>query len=84
VGLALISIVSLVFALKSGTGSVQIFGCLAFLATSLAITTGVLYTLSGFQNDGLSEGIATNFLLSFTFNFLELYFLKPGPKAQRI
>jgi len=81
VGLMLISIVSLILAVRSGVRSVQVFGSLAFVATCLALTTGLLYTLSGFQNDGLSEGMATNFLLTFTFNFLEMYFLKPAPKT---
>jgi hypothetical protein len=81
VGLVLISIVSLILALKSGVRSVQVFGSLAFVATCLALITGLLYTLSGFQNDGLSEGMATNFLLTFIFNFLEMYFLKPAAKT---
>ncbi len=75
--LVVFSIVSVFFALRSRVRPVQVFGSLALLATCLAATTGVLYTLSGFQNDGYSQGMATNFLLSFTFNFLELYFLKP-------
>ncbi|MGZ6315996.1 MAG: hypothetical protein ACXWNQ_01945 [Anaerolineales bacterium] len=81
VGLVLFSIVSLIFALRSGVRCVQVFGSLALVATCLAATTGVLYTLSVFQNDGLSEGMASNFLLSFTFNFLQLYFLKPALKS---
>jgi hypothetical protein len=81
VWLVLFSIVSIILALRSGVRSVQVFGSLALLATTLAATTGVLFTLSGFQNDGFSEGMATNFLLSFTFNFLELYYLKPAPKT---
>ncbi|MGA2502667.1 MAG: hypothetical protein ABSG01_01090 [Anaerolineales bacterium] len=79
--LVLFSLISIIFALRSGVRSVQVFGSLAFVATCLALTTGLLYTLSGFQNDGYSEGMATNFLLSFAFNFLELYFLKPAPKT---
>lgn len=59
----------------------QVLGSLAMLATILAATTGLLYTLSGFQNDGFSEGMVTNFLLSFTFNFLVLYFMKQASKT---
>ena len=81
VWLVIFTLAGLIFALRSGVRSVQVFGSLAFLATCLAATTGLLYVLSGFQNDGLSEGMATNFLLSFTFNFLELYFLKPVQKS---
>ena len=81
--LVLVSLVNIIFALRSGVLGVQVFGCLAFVATSLAATTGVMYTLSGFQNDGLSHGMATMFLLSFSFNFLELYFLKPAVTIQK-
>jgi hypothetical protein len=79
--LVIFSVINLIFSLRSGLRSVQIFGSLAFLATLLAAITGLLFTMSGFQNDGDSHGMATNFLLSFTFYFLELYFLKPAPKT---
>jgi hypothetical protein len=81
VWLVIFSVVSLIFSLRSGLRSLQVFGSLAFLATLLAAVTGLLFVLSGFQNDGDSHGMATNFLLSFTFYFLELYFLKPALKA---
>jgi hypothetical protein len=76
-GLVLFSLINLIFSLRSGLRSVQVFGSVAFLSTLLAALTGLLFTLSGFQNDGYSHGMATNFLLSFTFYFIELYFLKP-------
>ncbi|MGD0879139.1 MAG: hypothetical protein ABSA01_13475 [Anaerolineales bacterium] len=80
-GLVFISIISLILSLRSGVRSVQVFGSLAFLAILLAAITGLLYTMSGFQNNGDTHGMATNFLLSFSFYFLELYFLKPAPKT---
>jgi hypothetical protein len=80
-GLVIFSVINLIFSLRSGLRSVQVFGSLAFLATLLAAATGLLFVLSGFQNNGDTHGMATNFLLSFTFYFLELYFLKPAPKA---
>ncbi len=79
-GLVIFSIINLIFSLRSGLRSLQVFGSLSFLTTLLAATTGLLFVLSGFQNDGDSHGMATNFLLSFTFYFLELHFLKPAPK----
>ena len=79
--LVFFSVVTLVLSLRSGLRSVQIFGSLAFVATCLAATTGVLFVMSGFKNDGFSHGMATNFLLSYTFYFLTLYFLKPAPKT---
>ena len=81
VWLVIFSVINLIFSLRTGLRSLQIFGSLAFLATLLAAITGLLFTLSGFQNDGYSHGMATNFLLSFTFYFLELYFLKPALKT---
>jgi hypothetical protein len=79
--LVIFSILILIFSLRSGMRSLQVFGSLAFLTTLLAALTGLLFTMSGFQNDGDSHGMATNFLLTFTFYFLELYFLKPAPKV---
>jgi hypothetical protein len=81
--LVLVSLVSIILALRTGALSVQASSVLAFVGMCLALTTGLMFTLSGFQNDGLSHGMATMFLLSFSFNFLELYFLKPAPKIQK-
>lgn len=80
--LVIISMISLILALRSRIRSVQVFGILAFLATLLAATTGLLFVLSGFQNNGDTHGMATNFILAFAFCFLELYFLKPASKTQ--
>jgi hypothetical protein len=82
--LVIFSVVSLFFSLRSGGRIVQVFGILAFLTTFLAATTGLLFTLSGFQNNGDTHGMATNFLLSFSFYFLELYFLKSVPKNPQV
>ena len=79
--LVLFSVIDLIFALRSRVRTVQVFGSLAFLATFLAAATGLLFTLSGYQNSGDTHGMATNFLLSYSFYFLELYFLKPAPKT---
>jgi hypothetical protein len=80
-GLVLFSLVALILSLRSGVRSVQVFGSLTFLTVLLAAITGLLYTMSGFQNNGDTHGMATNFLLSFSFYFLELYFLKAAPKT---
>jgi hypothetical protein len=81
--LAILSLVNLIMALVIGPTSVRIFGVLAFISTLLAAYTGAYFVLSGFQNDGLSHGMATNFLLTFIFYFLELYFLKPDYRVQK-
>ena len=80
--MTILSLVTLILALASKIRSVQVFGVLGFLSMALAATSGVLFVLSGFQNDNYSHGMATNFILTFGFYFLELYFLKPAPKTQ--
>ena len=79
--LVIFSVLNLILSISSRVRSVQIFGALAFIATALAASTGYLFVLSGFQNDNYSHGMATNFILSFSFYFLEFYFLKPDSKA---
>ena len=81
VWLVLLSAFALVLSLRSGARGAQVFGSLAFVATLLAAFNGLLFVLSGFQYDGYSHGMATGFILSFGFYFLELHFLKPAPKA---
>ena len=80
--LTILSLVSLIMALASKIRSVQIFGGLGFLAMALAEINGVIFVLSGFQNDNYSHGMATMFILTFGFYFLELYFLKSVAKTQ--
>ncbi len=82
--LVVLSLVALCISLASGERSLQLFGSLAFMTTVLAAITGLLFVLSGFQNDGDSHGMATNFILAFSFYFVELYFLKPtgGPAGE--
>jgi len=81
-GLTTFALISLVMALGSKMRGVQIFGVLGFLSMVLAATMGLSFVLSGFQNDNYSHGMATNFLLTFGFYFLELYFLKPAARTQ--
>ena len=75
--LTLISILTLILSLRSKTRSVQILGSLGFLTMLVAMVGGVLFTLSGFQEDHYSLAMASNFILTFIFYFLELYFMKP-------
>ncbi len=79
ISILLLAIINLVLALSSRMRRLWIFGVLAFLSTFGAVSTGLLFVLSGFQNDGYSHGMATNFLLTFSFFFIELYMLKPVP-----
>lgn len=81
--LVILALVVLVLSLASEVRTLQVFGSLAFLSTVLAASTGLLFVLSGFQNDGDSHGMATNFILAFAFYFLELYFLKPEVQPDR-
>ncbi len=78
----LLSVLTLILSLSSKQRRLQIFSGLGFVFISLAATGGILFVLSGFQADRFSEMMASSFLLSFIFYFLELYFLKPGKSNQ--
>lgn len=78
--LIVLALVTLVASLFSGVRGAQIFGVLGFITILLAAYSGMLFVLSGFQNDGFSHGMATNFILALVFYFLELYVLKPSPR----
>jgi hypothetical protein len=80
--LAVLSIWTLVLALRSGTASVTVLGLLAFLSTVGATVTGVIFTASGFHNDGASEGMATMFLLTFSFHFILVCILSVRLRGQ--
>jgi hypothetical protein len=80
--LVVLSIVNLVMALRSSIRSVQVFGFLSLLSIVIAAGGGYFFVVSGFQNDNASHAMATNFILSFAFLFLELYNMKPESKAR--
>lgn len=80
--LLVLSIVNLIMALRSGLRSVKILGVLSFIGIVVAAGGGFFFVLSGFQNDNASHAMATNFILSFAFVFLELYYIKPDRKAR--
>lgn len=75
--LTLVSILTLFLSLRSKIRSVQWFGSLGFVSIASAAAGGVLFTLSGFQEDHFSLAMASDFILAFIFYFLELYFMKP-------
>lgn len=85
----LVGLVNLVLSLRSGVRRVQVFGFLAFLSLTLAGLGGTFFVASGFNNDDYSSMMAGNFLFSYSFLFLELYFLKgsqhpePAPSPSR-
>jgi hypothetical protein len=79
--LTILALITLVLALASGIRNVQVFGVLGFVSMALAAISGLLFVLSGYENDHYSHGMATNFILTFGFYFLELYFLKPAPRT---
>ena len=74
--LGIVSVVNLVLALRTKIRKVQIFGILSFLSIVIAAGGGLFFVLSGFQNDNASHAMATNFILSFTFSFIELYYTR--------
>lgn len=79
--LTLLSTLNLIFSLKSRIKSVQIVGGLGFVTMLVAMAGGILFTLSGFTEDHYSLAMASNFILTFTCYFLELYVLKPDSKT---
>ena len=83
----LLAVVNLVLSLRSPLRRVQVFAALALLSVTLAGVGGTLFVASGFNNDDFSSTMAGNFLFSYTFLFLELYFLRgigqPQPAASR-
>ena len=68
--LVIVTLAALILSVTSRSTSVGIIGALCFVTTTSAAFTGVLFTMSGFKGDGLSHGMATNFLLSFALHFV--------------
>jgi uncharacterized membrane protein len=73
----MISVLNLILALRTKIRKVQIFGVLSFLTLLIAAGGGLIFVLSGFQNDNASHAMATNFLLSFIFSFIVFYYARP-------
>ncbi len=78
--LMIVTLANLVLSAVSKVRSALVFGSLGFLFIVLAAFNGIFFTVSGFQMDGFSDGMATSFILAFTFFFLELYNLKGTPR----
>jgi glucan phosphoethanolaminetransferase (alkaline phosphatase superfamily) len=76
----LLSVVNLVLSLRTGIRSIQILGSLILLSITFAGIGGSIFVQSGFANDQASHAMAANFIFSYTFAFLELYFLKGDPR----
>ncbi len=74
------ALVNAVLALRTRVRAAQALGLLAFLAVTLAGIGGALFISSGFYNDNASKVMAGNFIFSYSFIFLELFFLK-GPQG---
>ncbi len=72
----IIGVINLILALGTKVRSVQILGVLNFIFLVVAAGGGFFFVLSGFQNDHASHAMATNFLLSFAFSFIELYYIR--------
>ena len=77
-GILLIILATLVLALALNTRIriVNLFAILGFVMVISAVIGGVLFVLSGFQNNGFSSQMATSFLGAYAFYFLELYYTK--------
>jgi len=75
--LVIISIINMILALGTKIRKVQVFAILSFLSIVIAAGGGLFFVLSGFQNDNASHAMATNFILSFAFSFIEIYSARP-------
>jgi hypothetical protein len=74
--IAILALINVVIEISTKIRKIQIMGILGFINIVIAELTGILFVLSGFQNDNYSEGMADNFILSFVFNFVILCILK--------
>ena len=72
----LISLVTAVLSFRTRIPSVRILGSLTLLSVSVAGAGGSFFVSSGFANERASLVMAAGFVLSYTFAFLELYFLR--------
>lgn len=73
--LVLATLITLLISVASRQRSIIVIGILCFITTATAAYTGVLFTLSGFRNDGFSYGMSTNFLLTFALHFVQVCIL---------
>ena len=76
------AVVGLVLSLLARAASVSVIGVIAFLGTTVAAVNGVLFTLSGFKNDGYSHGMATGFLVAFTLWFVQVCLVSARLRGQ--
>jgi len=54
------------------------------IAMALASSNGVLFTLSGFRNDGYSHGMSTMFLVVYSLNFIQVCVLTVKLRRQAV
>ena len=73
--LSVVGLVGLVLSILPRKRIVAVMGVLSFLFLALAETNGILFTLSGFKNDGYSHGMATGFLVAFCLYFVQVCML---------
>ncbi len=78
-----VALLNVVLSLRTGVRRVQVFGCLALLAVTLAGIGGTLFITSGFNNATGTKVMAGNFLFSYSFAFFELYSLKGAAVSQQ-
>ncbi len=74
--LIIVAVINLILALATKVRSVQILGVLNLFFILVAAGGGLFFVLSGFQNDNASHAMATNFILAFTFSFIELFYIR--------
>jgi heme A synthase len=71
------SLAILILSLRTKIRNAKIASIIAFGAVVSATIGGILFVLSGFQDNGNSMQMAGSFIGAYAFYFLELYFTKP-------
>jgi membrane associated rhomboid family serine protease len=74
--LVVLSLVVIGLSFKSKPRSLRILSILAAAAVISAVIGGVLFVLSGFQNNANSAQMGGSFIGAYALYFLELYFTK--------
>ena len=74
--LLILSIVVLALSMRSRPNSVRICAILGLLAVASAAAGGILFVLSGFQDNGNSAQMGGSFIAAYAFYFIELYYAK--------
>jgi hypothetical protein len=81
--IVILSLVIVGFSFKSKAGSLRIVSILAAAAVVSAMVGGIMFVLSGFQDNSSSAQMGGSFIGAYALYFVELYFTKQSPTIER-